>query len=435
MRSHLQPWIARALSSKQLLRGKRWLAERRRRYRRQPHCLQVFIKVDDPYSYLLLQALREFEQRYRAEFQYYIVSRLSHDMFPEPELWHNHAFRDAAHVARLYAFDYPDSIDQQPEAVTEAVAAHLLSLSEQADFCQRAVTVLGDYWTGQYAANNRFADPAPTLDKNDRLLVSLGHYYSAMIHYNGEWYWGVDRLSHLEQRLNDLGLAANSSEDLVYDQSYRLFCQRLPLSDAGPQRPTTPLRLFFSARSPYSYLGLERTVKLARHYQIPLEIKPVLPMMMRGMNVPSAKKWYIFHDTKREARRLGIDYGFVADPLGPAVERCYALFEYACAEGKEIDYLLSFARGVNAQGIRAETDTGLQRIVERCGLNWSTAKPLLKQNSWRDWVEDNYAQMHQLGLWGVPCLQYGELVVWGQDRIDVIEQAICRAIVSHNSQL
>ena len=148
-------------------------------------------------------------------------------------------------------------------------------------------------------------------------------------------------------------------------------------------------------------------------------------MMMRGMNVPEAKKMYIFLDTKREARKLGIPYGFVADPLGAGVERCYTLFSYAQSLGCEKEYLLNFAQAVNAQGIHSDSDEGLKIIVERSGMDWQKAKSLLTdeehRNDWHGWAEENRQQMLALGSWGVPTFKYGDLVLWGQDRIGLIE--------------
>ena len=95
-----------------------------------------------------------------------------------------------------------------------------------------------------------------------------------------------------------------------------------------------------------------------------------------------------------------------------------------------MDYLLSYARGVNAEGILSETDAGLKYIVERAGLQWSQAQTILEQpdwqTAWHDWAEANREEMIAQGQWGVPSLRYGELTLWGQDRIEFIEQAIRR---------
>jgi 2-hydroxychromene-2-carboxylate isomerase len=185
-----------------------------------------------------------------------------------------------------------------------------------------------------------------------------------------------------------------------------------------------PLILYWSARSPYSYIALERAIMLAKHHRIPLTIKPVLPMMMRDMNVPDTKKIYIFLDTKREASKLGLPYGYVADPLGVAVERCYSLIEYAKAEGKYHDFLLSFARAVNSEGIRAETDKGMKTIVTRCGLDWGIAQRKLEDKSWRHWADKNLEDMYSVGCWGVPTICYGDTIFWGQDRFGIMENYI-----------
>ncbi|MFQ3243412.1 MAG: 2-hydroxychromene-2-carboxylate isomerase [Arenicella sp.] len=463
MRTYIQPWLARVISSSLLLDFKRRVHELKRIILRRPHLVSVFIRADDPYSYLLLQVLPELAQRYKVSFRYYVVSHRmvlnrQDNMYPEPSLWHQNALRDSAHIAKLYQLDLP-LLNQLPSPeLTKPVTNQLLALEPNDDFLEGALTVLKGYWNGDEVEfvkhkelelkelelkdsehkDSEHKDLDATLSDNEELLESLGHYLSATLHYAGEWYWGIDRLAHLERRLNTLKLS-NSAEVVKFAENTKHFCQRLPKPEQYQKRPSTPLIIYFSARSPYSYLGLLRGVALARHYTVPIEVKPVLPMMMRGMFVPPRKKWYIFADTKREAITLGLDYGFVADPLGVGVERCYALFNYAKSQHKEVEYLLAFAKAVNARAIHSDTDRGMKKIVEQAGLEWSQAKPLLQKDEtlnsddWRQWAEANYAEMHSLGLWGVPCFRYADTTVWGQDRLDVIERAICDAIVSVNT--
>ncbi len=448
MRKYIQPWLARVISSSLLLGFKRRVHELKRIILRRPHLVSVFIRADDPYSYLLLQVLPELAQRYKVSFRFHVVSHRmvsnrQDNMYPEPSLWHQNALLDSAHIAKLYQLELP-LLNQLPSPeLTKSVTNQLLILEQGDDFVGRALTILKAYWNGDDVGfvkhkDSEHKDLEATLSDNEELLESLGHYLSATLHYAGEWYWGIDRLAHLERRLNTLKLSS-SVEVVKFAENTKHFCQRLPKPEQYQKRPSTPLIIYFSARSPYSYLGLLRGVALARHYNVPIEVKPVLPMMMRGMFVPPRKKWYIFSDTKREAIALGLDYGFVADPLGVGVERCYALFNYAKSQHKEVEYLLAFAKAVNARAIHSDTDRGMKKIVEQAGLEWSQAKPLLQKDEtlnrddWRQWAEDNYAEMHSLGLWGVPCFRYADATVWGQDRIDVIERAICDAIVSVNT--
>jgi 2-hydroxychromene-2-carboxylate isomerase len=110
--------------------------------------------------------------------------------------------------------------------------------------------------------------------------------------------------------------------------------------------------------------------------------------------------------------------------LGAAVERCYSLVEYAKAEGKYHDFLLSFAQGVNSEGIRAETDKGMKAIVSRCGLDWGIAQRKLEGKSWHDWADKNLEDMYSVGCWGVPTICYGDTIFWGQDRFGIMENYI-----------
>jgi len=435
MKKQLQPWIAKAISSLFLLRAKRRFHDLKRRVKGQPHLVSVFIRVNDPYSYLLLQVLPELEQRYDVQYSYHVVSHLQEHMYPEPALWHDNALKDSSHIASLYSLDLPISMKLPSAEMTDAVTVQLLALERGSRFVEKALMILRKYWAGEVV--DVVSDPRlkQRLLQNEALMDSLGHYLSATVHYGGEWYWGIDRLAHLEKRLNALNLS-RSENVIKYQEGTKYFCKRLSPLDRFPKRPHMPLTIYFSARSPYSYLGLERGVALAKHYDVPIVVKPVLPMMMRDMYVPPRKQWYIFSDTKREAHSFGIDYGFVADPLGEGVERCYALFEYAQTRNREVEYLLAFARAVNSRAIHSDTDLGMKTIVEEAGLDWVEAEPILRENlethGWRPAVESNYEEMHAQGLWGVPCFHYDDVAVWGQDRVDVIEQAICRSIEGAN---
>ena len=212
---------------------------------------------------------------------------------------------------------------------------------------------------------------------------------------------------------------------VLFDRSHRDFCRGTVKSNNSDQnRPVTPIVLYWSLRSPYSYLALVRAQQLAEHYQLPLEVKPVLPMVMRRMQVPKTKGFYILADTKREADKYAIKFGYAADPLGAGVERCYALYDYAQSQGLGVAFLDSCASGVWAEGIPADTDGGLRKLVERAGLDWHQARPLLSNDAWRIWAQNNLAELYGHNLWGVPSLVYGDTKVFGQDRLDRIEQAI-----------
>ena len=420
-KKNIMPHFAKYVSSDFLLNSKRKMAEVKRNVQKKPHRIDVFIAGADPYSYLLVQLLPELVSRFNLQLNMHTIRDLQADMFPDYPKWQANSLLDADRLARLYHLVSPNQyadVEANQDNV-QIVTEQLLAAENCADPLNHINEILDDFWARNLAAYQCNTNAQQQLVENQTLLKQLGHYLPATVHYGGEWYWGVDRLDHLETRLNSLGLC-DQAPTVKYDLQTRHFCS----GDKSNVNKKMPVEIFYSARSPYSYLGLEQVVKISQYYDIPLKIRPVLPMMMRNMLVPDTKKMYIFHDTKRQAKKLGISYGCVADPLGQAVENCYALYTYAASKGKQIQFLLEFGRAVNSQGIRADREQGLKIIVERCGLKWSEAKTYLQYCDWQEMVETNINELHTLGLWGVPCFRHGDTVCWGQDRLWLIEQSI-----------
>jgi 2-hydroxychromene-2-carboxylate isomerase len=175
---------------------------------------------------------------------------------------------------------------------------------------------------------------------------------------------------------------------------------------------------------------MERTFDLVERYGVELEMRPVLPMVMRGLGVSSAKRLYIVLDTKREAESLGLPFGRVADPVGEPVERGYSLYAYACRHGREKEFMLSFTRAAFADGIDTGDDAGLRSVVERAGLDWDEARRELGNEDWQPGFEQNRQAMRGCGLWGVPSYRlrgpegHPDFPIWGQDRLWLIEERI-----------
>lgn len=419
IKSVVMPYIAAMISSQSWRnRRRRWAARKRKLLRRQP-TLTVFIHINDPYSYLLLQVLPRFVRRFHLKLVIKPILERQSEMFPEPQMWQAHAVKDAQFLAELYDLNAPKAIELDDDQLQLAS----LKLLEKGDNVLEMLKVYEQCFNNEMASDQSIANPVSQLRANEQLLKKLGHYSSAMIYFESEWYWGLDRLDHLERRLNELGLNASPAKvefNKTYDGLLKTPCEH-------PQ--DFELDFYWSARSPYSYIALSRTIEFAHFHKVKLNIKPVLPMVMRDLPVPPNKKMYIFFDTKREAQKLGIAYGKVADPLGKAVENCYALLEFARQQDKLETYLMSFANAVNSEGIHGEWLSGMEKIVERAGLDWQTAKPLLETDEWRADINDNLQSLYHLGLWGVPSFHLKtknnqDVITWGQDRLARLEKAL-----------
>ena len=72
--------------------------------------------------------------------------------------------------------------------------------------------------------------------------------------------------------------------------------------------------VYWSFRSPYSYLATPRLVELAREYDLTVNVKPVLPLAVRKPEFFEQVNplWppYLLRDTYRIAQYLGLDYGW-----------------------------------------------------------------------------------------------------------------------------
>ena len=75
---------------------------------------------------------------------------------------------------------------------------------------------------------------------------------------------------------------------------------------------TLRVDVFWSFRSPYSYLATKRLVQLDAEYELDLRVRPVLPLAVRDPQFFERVNplWppYLLRDTMRIAEYLGIPY-------------------------------------------------------------------------------------------------------------------------------
>jgi 2-hydroxychromene-2-carboxylate isomerase len=418
LKSLIVPNIAARMMGPEAEKARREKAERARRAAGSPHCVGYFHQVDDPYSYLAAQALKRFAAHYDIVIEPFLVSGPPAWATPERDMLTAYARLDSARLAQKAGLSFVDSgadLDRAQVAQGERViAAH----TDGQAFLDAAIGVGAQLWSGGAIAGEGASVESAAARKQagDRAREAQGHFMSAMIFYGDEWYWGVDRLHYLAARLTALGARQNTTMDDTVFQP--------PACPQSHGRGAAPIEYFLSFRSPYTYIAAERIKALADAYGVELKLRFVLPMVMRGMAVPPVKGRYFSLDTAREARRINVPFGRICDPLGRPVERGYSLLSWARAQGRGYEYCLSFMRGVWSQGIDAGETSGMKRIVESAGLDWAQAQPHLDGDAWRAEAEANRLDMVRQGLWGVPCFRVGDVAVWGQDRLWVIEEAL-----------
>jgi 2-hydroxychromene-2-carboxylate isomerase len=440
-RSHAQREIQRRILL--LVPWVRQLDAHRREFVRmvtgKPHVVDFFHQVDDAYSHLAIEAIGPLLGRYDIDFRFHLTSQTDRSHAPEPDLLTAYARRDCEAVAPYYELDFPINAKQPAASKVSRVEGLLAGLTEDPRFLEVAIQAGRALWQGDAEALDQVAERIPSssdaevsaaLEAGNALRTQRRHYSGGMFWYAGEWYWGVDRLHHLERRLIRFGASKGTLTTPRFD--------RPPLDPGTVQNDgRLSLEIFPSLRSPYTAMIFDRSMQLAESVGVPVTIRPVLPMVMRGAPVPAAKGFYIMLDTLREAKHIGAPFGNMYDPVGRAVERGFALWPFARDKGRGKEFISAFLKAAFAEGRPTGTDEGLRRVVESAGLSFEEARPALESEAWREELENNRRTMYdELGLWGVPSYRLRgpadepDLCVWGQDRLWLVAAEIRRRLGS-----
>ncbi len=423
IRQALRVKLIGVVIGERMQRARRWLAEKRRQIAARPHTVSVFLELDDPYSYLLSHYIPSLAEVYDIELRLYLTQACGDAFRPEPGMLAQYAEQDCARLARELGIPFLDKGNAPPVEYRRALINTLAACTDSADYAGELVGSLALYWRGDAEAIARRVSGAEKSDTGDKLLAQnqqrlqdMGYYDSASVHYAGEWYRGVDRLGHLTDRLDALGVRRERASSAVLASIKQVMRVSLPVAVPGAAKELPPLELFVSFRSPFSYLVLNRVYAIADSFGLELRIRPVLPMLMRGMHVPRSKLMYLVTDAAREARRLEIPFGKISDPIGKATERCLAVFFYALGEKRERDFLLNAGEAIWANAVDVSTDRGMRKVTGRTGLFWPDVVNAMAGDDWREHAEANRQSMMDSGCWGVPTMRLGDFVVWGQDR-------------------
>ena len=417
-----------------VLEARRQKAEARRRRRGEPHVVDYFHQLDDPYSHLTAQVLATFAERYDVALRLHLIRASGGASQPEVEKLAAWARRDAELVAPHLGLSFPSRSGTVPEPDHQVLAGRALAGSGDDAGIASIAAVSEALWHGDEGAlvgsaekGASAAELEAALDAGSARLAKDKHYSGATFFYGGEWYWGVDRLYHLENRLRELG-ACRAPEAAP-------IAPRPEPDVTGIDASGLRLDFYPSLNSPYTSIVFDRTLALKEACGIEFHHKPVLPMVMRGIPAPRPKAQYIVFDTKREADAAGVPFGNLIMPIGTPTRRAYSLLPWAMGQGKDEALMSSLLRHAFALGVGLHTDAGMRRAVEAAGLDWAEAQAVIGSEDWKAIVERNQDEMVDgLGLWGVPSFRLSgprgepDLAVWGQDRLWLIAAEIQRRV-------
>lgn len=194
--------------------------------------------------------------------------------------------------------------------------------------------------------------------------------------------------------------------------------------------------LFWSFRSPYSYLVTPRLVALEAEYDVRCNVRPVYPLAVRTPEFFEGRDplWfsYLLMDIRREAEFLGLPLRWPRpDPvyLNPAtrtypaeqphIHRLTRMGVVAAERGRGLAFLDEVSRLIWS----GETDgwhegDHLRRAAERAGLDADSLFEAVDNDAERlhGVIAQSQVDQRQAGHWGVPLMTVDGEPFFGQDR-------------------
>ncbi|MAK63749.1 MAG: disulfide bond formation protein DsbA [Maricaulis sp.] len=201
---------------------------------------------------------------------------------------------------------------------------------------------------------------------------------------------------------------------------------------------THTAQLYWSFRSPYSYLALPRLIALEDEYDLKFEVHPVRPLALRQPDFFQREhpKWlhYLLTDVARLAEHLGVHFAAPnPDPVvfdhaknqaaddQPHIDRLTRIGVLASEQGKGLAALYAISKRIWSG--TAWTEAGvLEAALREAGLD--PADILARADSEAERLDAairaHEDSLEDAGHWGVPTMVYKGEPFFGQDRIDLL---------------
>jgi 2-hydroxychromene-2-carboxylate isomerase len=202
---------------------------------------------------------------------------------------------------------------------------------------------------------------------------------------------------------------------------------------------TLDIDLFWSFRSPYSYLATPRLVQLASRYDLDMHVRPVLPIAVRipGFFEQVNPLWppYVLRDTVRIAQSLELPYAWPRpDPIvqefpsrkvaaeQPYIHRLTRFGVLAAERGHGMPFLHEVSRLIWGGTAGWNAGTHLAEAAARAGCDLAEMDATLAREAARldAVIAENQGALEKAGHWGVPTMAFRGEAFFGQDRIELL---------------
>ena len=193
--------------------------------------------------------------------------------------------------------------------------------------------------------------------------------------------------------------------------------------------------VFWSFRSPYSYLVTPDLLRLREDFEIVVPLRPVLPIAVRSKETlftgDPRRARYIAIDAARRGAFLGMRIGMPSpDPIvqdmttyevaevQPYIYRLTGLGVEAERRGKGIEFAYHVAHLIWGSEPGWNEGDRLAEATARAGLDLAEMDAAIAAEDTTPAIEANQAALAAAGGWGVPTMVFNAEPFFGQDRID-----------------
>ncbi len=210
------------------------------------------------------------------------------------------------------------------------------------------------------------------------------------------------------------------------------------------------IQVYWSFRSPYSYLVTPDLIRLRDKFEIDIELKVVLPIAVRSKGVVfdtenKNKLSYILLDVSRRAEFLGRPIAMPnPDPIVQNMETFQVAKEQpfiywlcklgveADRQGKGVDFAANVSRLIWGGAENWNQKDHMQLAAADAGLDLDQMEKQIENSDHMEEIERNQSLLEQAGHWGVPTMVVRGEPFFGQDRIKTLEWRLKKLGLSKN---
>ena len=203
--------------------------------------------------------------------------------------------------------------------------------------------------------------------------------------------------------------------------------------------------LYFSYRSPYSYLILPRMLKLKEKYDIEINFKVVYPIAIRMPEWFEGKNFFTFFifkmiDMRLQAKKLGIPFTtkLKPDPIRqnimtgkisshqPYIFDICHLGQMAQMKGVGMEFAFEVSSLIFGGVENWNTDENLSEAAKKVGLDLNQLRESVNVHEQEiiGQIKQNQVDQLNAGHHGVPLTVIGDKHFFGQDQFDKIMKTL-----------